>query len=182
PPPGAAQRRWGVSEIRAARHSLGTTGDRVEFVSDLLADRIRPLGVGQCGAATRTILRGPCNAEAPTISGAEQDSAGLRSPQSETGHVLPSETDSTQSVDEVLDRVESEVDPRSGRCRDDQTAFLGADVRIEAACGVPGQGPHLGCCDVHARDPVLDGLKTADRGPELFADSGVLDCGVGAPL
>src|SRR5699024_11228731 len=67
------------------------------------------------------------------------------SPQSETSHVLPSETDSTQSVDEVLDGVESEVDPRSGCCRDDQTAFLGADVRIEAACGVPGQGPHLRC-------------------------------------
>src|SRR5699024_8133116 len=81
-PPGAGQRRRGVSEILEARHSLGTTGDRVEFVSALLADRIRPLGVGQCGAATRTILRVPSNAAAPTIAWTAQDSAGPRSPQS----------------------------------------------------------------------------------------------------
>src|SRR5699024_12664939 len=105
-----------------------TTGDRVEFVSDLLSDRIRSLRVGQCGPATCTFQRGSCDPDAPTIPGAEQDSTGLRPPQGETGHVLPSETDSTQCVDEVLDGVENEGGPRSSGCRGDQTGFLGADV------------------------------------------------------
>ena len=180
--PGTGQRRRGEAEIREPCRGLFPAGDGVEFGSDLLADRVRALRIGHGGTATCTGQCLLCDSDSPLISGAEHDAGGLRPTQSETGHMLPSETDSTKRVDELLDRVEGEVDPCPGSGRDDQAAFAGADLRVEAACGVPGQGAHLRRSDVHAGDPVLDRLEAADRGPELLADAGVFDRGVRAPL